>query len=199
MPKATSLQLTLGVTTKLARLMQEQAEREIAVNRIATTIRNSLELDKVLLTAANEVGRALNVQYCAVRLEGALAGSEMTKCYFRSDVALDNPTKDELGGELDAIGARLSNSPRTDIVDGDNTETKSAFARAAVPLIYNGSLVGLLLVHSDDGSRVWAENELLLVHTVSDQLAVAVNQAHLFAQMQQQAQVAITGEPLSCN
>lgn len=187
MPKATSLQLTLGVTTKLARLMQEQAEREIAVNRIATTIRNSLELDSVLLTAANEVGRALNVQYCAVRLEGALAGSEMTKCYFRSDVALDNPTKDELGGELDAIGARLSNSPRTDIVDGDNTETKSAFARAAVPLIYNGSLVGLLLVHSDDGSRVWAENELLLLHTVADQLAVAVNQARLFAQMQQQA------------
>src|SRR5712691_1835288 len=187
MPKATSLQLTLGVTTKLARLMQEQAEREIAVNRIATTIRNSLELDSVLLTAANEVGRALNVQYCAVRLEGALAGSEMTKCYFRSDVALDNPTKDELGGELDAIGARLSNSPRTDIVDGDNTETKSAFARAAVPLIYSGSLVGLLLVHSDDGSRVWAENELLLLHTVTDQLAVAVNQAHLFAQMQQQA------------
>ena len=39
MPKATSLQLTLGVTTKLARLLQEQAEREIAVNRIATAIR----------------------------------------------------------------------------------------------------------------------------------------------------------------
>jgi hypothetical protein len=48
MPKATSLQLTLGVTTKLARLLQEQAEREIAVNRLATAIRNSLELDSVL-------------------------------------------------------------------------------------------------------------------------------------------------------
>jgi len=45
MPKATSLQLTLGVTTKLARLLQEQAEREIAVNRLATAIRNSLDLD----------------------------------------------------------------------------------------------------------------------------------------------------------
>jgi diguanylate cyclase (GGDEF)-like protein len=36
-------------------------------------------------------------------------------------------------------------------------------------------------------ARVWADNELLLLHTVADQLAVAVNQAHLFAQMQQQA------------
>jgi diguanylate cyclase (GGDEF)-like protein len=187
MPKATSLQLTLGVTTKLARLLQEQAEREIAVNRIATAIRNSLELESVLLTAANEVGRALNVKYCAVRVEEALAGKEMTKCYFRSDVVLDNAAKGELGGDLDAICARLSSPPKTDVVDGDSVETKPVFARAAVPLIYNGSLVGLLLVHSDDGSRVWADNELLLLHTVADQLAVAVNQAHLFAQMQQQA------------
>src|SRR5207249_7165753 len=84
MPKATSLQLTLGVTTKLARLMQEQAEREIAVNRIATAIRNSLELDSVLQTAADEVGRALNVHSCAIRVEGALVGEQMTKCYLRS-------------------------------------------------------------------------------------------------------------------
>jgi diguanylate cyclase (GGDEF)-like protein len=187
MPKATSLQLTLGVTTKLARLLQEQAEREIAVNRIATAIRNSLDLESVLLTAANEVGRALNVKYCAVRVEEALAGRKMTKCYFRPDAVLDNAAKDELAGDLDAISARLSSSPKTDVVDGDSAETKSLFARAAVPLIYNGSLVGLLLVHSDDGSRVWADNELLLLHTVADQLAVAVNQAHLFAQMQQQA------------
>src|SRR5688572_7664990 len=42
-PKATSLHLTLGVTTKLAQLLQQQAERETAVNRIATAIRNSLD------------------------------------------------------------------------------------------------------------------------------------------------------------
>jgi len=48
MPKATSLQLTLSVTTKLAHLLQEQAGREIAVNRIATAIRESLELGVIL-------------------------------------------------------------------------------------------------------------------------------------------------------
>jgi diguanylate cyclase (GGDEF)-like protein len=42
-------------------------------------------------------------------------------------------------------------------------------------------------VESDDAARVWADNELLLLHTVADQLTVAVNQAHLFAQMQMQA------------
>ncbi len=186
MPKAASLQLTLGVTTKLARLLQEQAEREIAVNRLATAIRNSLELDSVLQTAANEVGRALNVHSCAVRVEGALVGKQMTKLYLRPDAGADEQATAALLNELDAISVRLSNNPEAFVVDCDNS-SKAIAADAVVPLIYQGSFVGMLLVRSDDVTRAWADNEMLLLHTVSDQLAVAVNQAHLFAQMQQQA------------
>ena len=186
MPKATSLQLTLGVTTKLARLLQEQAEREIAVNRLATAIRHSLELDSVLQTAADEVGRALNVHSCAVRVEGALVGHEMTKYHLRSDVE-DEEAIDSLLLDVASISHRLSDSPEAYVVESDYTQTKPVLADAVVPLIYQGSFVGLLMVRSDDPGRVWADNELLLLHTVADQLAVAVNQAHLFAQMQQQA------------
>ena len=185
MPKATSLQLTLGVTTKLARLLQEQAQREIAVNRLATAIRNSLELDSVLQTAASEVGRALNVHSCAVRVEGALVGRQMTKYYLRPDAAIAG--EEALLNDVDSISTRLAASPQPYVIDGDGTKATPVLADAVVPLIYQGNLIGLLLVRSDDMSRVWADNELLLLHTVADQLAVAVNQAHLFAQMQQQA------------
>ena len=185
MPKATSLQLTLGVTTKLARLLQEQAQREIAVNRLATAIRNSLELDSVLQTAASEVGRALNVHSCAVRVEGALVGRQMTKYYLRPDAAIAGD--EALLNDVDSISTRLAASPQPYVIDGDGTKATPVLADAVVPLIYQGNLIGLLLVRSDDMSRVWADNELLLLHTVADQLAVAVNQAHLFAQMQQQA------------
>jgi diguanylate cyclase (GGDEF)-like protein len=186
MPKATSLQLTLGVTTKLARLLQEQAEREIAVNRLATAIRNTLELDSVLQTAANEVGRALNVHSCAVRVEGALVGRQMTKFYLRPDASTENEIASLLT-DVDSISNRLAESPQTYVVDGDNSQPTPVLADAVVPVIYQGSFLGILLVRSDDASRAWADNELLLLHTVADQLAVAVNQAHLFAQMQQQA------------
>ena len=73
------------------------------------------------------------------------------------------------------------------MVEGDASQTPRSLADAVVPLIHQGNLIGLLLVRSDDMSRVWADNELLLLHTVADQLVVAVNQAHLFAQMEQQA------------
>lgn len=186
MPKATSLQLTLGVTTKLARLLQEQAEREIAVNRIATAIRNSPNLDSVMQTAANEVSRALNSQLCVVRVQGELVGSEMTKFSLDSDVS-DDGSSAEMMGHLDAISYRLLVSPKIYVDDDDHRATSSKFAQAAVPLIYKGDFVGFLLVRSNDATRVWAHNELMLLHTVAEQLTVAVNQAHLFAQMEQQA------------
>lgn len=187
MPKAASLQLTLGVTSKLARLLQEQAEREIAVNRIATAIRNSLELDSVLQTAADEVGRALNVHSAAVRVEGALVGKETTKLYLREDAATDGKSRGTLLSDIDSISDKLSHAPQAFVVDADSTSEAPASVDAVVPLIFQGSFLGLLMVRSDDAAREWADNELLLLHTVADQLAVAVNQAHLFAQMQQQA------------
>jgi diguanylate cyclase (GGDEF)-like protein len=193
MPKATSLQLTLGVTTKLTRLLQEQTEREIAVNRLATAIRNTLELDGVLQTAADEVGRALKVHSCVVRVEGALVGDQVTKCYLRPD---DNAGDEEtLVKYVDSISERLMKSPESYVVEADEVDSVARLTVAVVPLIHQGNYIGALVVRSDDPTRVWTDSELLLLHTVADQLVVAVNQAHLFAQMQKQA---LTDSLTSC-
>ena len=187
MPKATSLQLTLGVTTKLARLLQEQAEREIAVNRIATAIRDSLELECLLMTAANELGRALNAKSCAVRVEGELVGATRTSQYFRAEPIVSNEEKAQLYADVEMVRASVAKSRRIWIIDGDEMSDDKPSAKAAVPLINDGRFVGLILIESDDASRVWGENELLLLHTVAEQLTVAVKQADMFAQMQLQA------------
>jgi len=187
MPKATSLQLTLGVTTKLARLLQEQAEREIAVNRIATAIRDSLELECLLMTAANELGRALNAKSCAVRVEGELVGATKTSHYFRAEPIVSNEEKSQLYASVDMVRAFVAKSRKIWVSDGDDMIDNKACAKAAVPLINDGRFVGLILIESDDASRVWGENELLLLHTVAEQLTVAVKQADMFAQMQLQA------------
>ena len=184
-PKATSLHLTLGVTTKLARLLQKQAERETAVNRLATAIRNSLDLESVLQTAANEVGRALNVHSCAVRVNGPLVGRQMTKCYLRSNVAAEG--EESFLKDVDLISNRLARLPQPFVVEGDASKSPPVLADAAVPLTHQGNVIGLLLVRSDDLSHGWAENELLLLHTAADQLAVAVQQAEMYEQIREQA------------
>lgn len=198
MPKATSLQLTVSVTTKLARLLQEQAGREIAINRIATAIRSSLELGSILQTTVDEVGRALNVQHCALRVEGEAGQPVLTHCYFRDRVSDDSTEEVELMGDLDAYTSRLSSRYRDYVLDGRSEpasqDTQQIRPLAVVPLIYHERFMGILLVRSDNEARIWQENEVLLLRTVSDQVTVAVNHARLFAQMQQQALTdALTG------
>jgi diguanylate cyclase (GGDEF)-like protein len=189
MPKATSLQLTVSVTTKLARLLQEQAGREVAVNRIATAIRNSLELDDILQTTVNEVGRALNAQHCALRVEGEAGGESLTNCYYRDGVDSDKSEEQELNGDLDAYSVRLAKRLTNYVLDGRGSADTQASIRplAAVPLIYQQRFMGTLLVRSDDSNRIWQENEVLLLRTVADQVTIAVNHARLFAQTQQLA------------
>lgn len=186
MPKATSLQLTLSVTTKLAQLMQAQAEREIAVNRIATAVRNSLDLDSILETAATEVGRVLQTSSCGIRVQNNSGDVRTTKIYLNPHLESSSPEESALLKDLDTIGGELIESPGTRVLC-DEIPLETILPRAAVPLNHQGRLIGMLLVRCDDSSRCWTESEVLLLHTVADQVTVAVNQAHLFAQLQQQA------------
>src|SRR5918993_423879 len=190
MPKATSLQLTVSVTTKLARLLQEQAGREVAVNRIATAIRNSLEIDSVLQTTVTEVGRALNAQHCALRIEGEPGKQPLTNCYFRDGAGSDDAEEAELLADLEAYNVRLAGRYKNYVLDGrgdSEANSNNVHTLAAVPLIYQKRFMGVLMVRSDDPTRTWQENEILLLRTVADQVTVAVNHARLFSQMQQQA------------
>lgn len=197
MPKATSLQLTVSVTTKLARLLQEQAGREIAINRIATAIRNSLEVSDILQTTVNEVGRALNTQHCALLIENESGSEPFTNYYYRDEVSSDQAEGEELRGDLDAYNVRLAKSQNNLVMDGRgsaDSQVQGMRPLAAVPLIYQDRALGTLLVRSDDTSRIWQENELLLLRTVADQVTIAVNHAKLFAQSKLQALTdALTG------
>src|SRR5258708_36388169 len=65
---------------------------------------------------------------------------------------------------------------------------------AVVRLIFQERLIGALPVTAAKHTRVWGANEILLLRTVANQVAVAVNHASLFAQIQQQALTdALTG------
>jgi diguanylate cyclase (GGDEF)-like protein len=190
MPKATSLQLTVSVTTKLARLLQEQAAREVAINRIASAIRSSLSLPSVLQTTVDEVGRALGVELSGLHIEGENDQSPVMKCYFRDG----EPTEEDreaLVNDLYAYHTQLARRLKHYVLDeqrGSSAQNEDETRPlAVVPLLYQARSMGVLLVCSDDPHRIWQENELLLLRTVADQVAVAVNHARLFTQMQQLA------------
>lgn len=168
----------------VSKVAGEETEQDhlATVQRIGAAIRQSLELDSMLLTAAKEISRALAVSCCAIRVDEPL-GPTVTKSYFTSDVNVGGEISESLSAKLDAISAELSKSLKTCVVHGSNTQAQTESSYVAVPLVFQGNFAGLLLVTSNDPKRVWTEKELLFLHTVSDQLTVAANQAHLFDQM----------------
>src|SRR5207302_11393120 len=119
-----------------------------------------------------------------------------------NDIDLDNGSEpDELHREsttetLDLNYHRLRDHPEVIVQDGSAESGSSAerFPTAVVPLILHERAIGALQVTVADRAHVWNENEILLLRTVADQLAVAVNHAELFAKIQQQALTdALTG------
>jgi diguanylate cyclase (GGDEF)-like protein len=195
MPKATSPQLTLSITTKLARLLQEQAVREVAVNRIAAALRSSGELSGILQTAINELGRALGTSSAALIVEPG-AGEELSSyCYFR-DGEPEEIAREELIADLKGYRGRFLHRPTNHIIDGHEQMNKggATLPMIAVPLIFQERVLGALLVRSADMRRAWHESEVCLLQTVADQLAVALNNARLLAQTQHLALTdALTG------
>jgi len=195
MPKATSLQLTVSVTTKLAHLMQEQASREIAINRIATAIRESLELGVILQKTVDEVGTALNSN-CALRVEGETGEQGLTYSCLTDESGDATSKQEKITAALNLHCSRFATHTDTIISDGDEESDldEEKLPSAVVPLIFQERLMGALQVTAPDPARVWQENEILLLRTVANQVAVAVNHARLFAQIQQQALTdALTG------
>ena len=195
MPKATSLQLTVSVTTKLAHLLQEQASREIAINRIATAIRESLELGVILQKTVDEVGAALNAN-CALRVEGEPGEQGLTYSCFANESDDATSTQEKIIAALDLHCSRFATHTDTIISDGDDESDleEEELPSAVVPLIFQERVMGALQVTAPDPARIWQESEILLLRTVADQVAVAVVHARLFAQTQQQALTdALTG------
>jgi diguanylate cyclase (GGDEF)-like protein len=187
MPKSTSLHLTLAVTTKLATLWQEHTGREIAVNRIATEIRQSLELDQILQTAVNEVGTALDVTRCALLIESEDNESESI-VYFSKDLSEDDRTI--IRADLEAYKRKLRNYKQNYVRDGYSTQQTGVWQeqpQVIVPLSFMENFVGVLFVQADETTRIWKESEVLLLQTVADQVAVAVKHARLYVKSQQEA------------
>ena len=195
MPKATSLQLTVSVTTKLAHLLQEQAGREIAVNRIATAIRESLELGVILQKTVDEVGAALKVANCALRVEGPTPEQHLTYFYFDESCPDSINQTEKISKDLDSHCQYVADHHEI-VRDGEDDIDPGSdkYPIAVVPLVFHERPMGALQVTLGDAARLWHENEILLLRTVADQVAVAVNHAGLFAQIQQQALTdALTG------
>ncbi|MCI0485470.1 MAG: diguanylate cyclase [Blastocatellia bacterium] len=191
-PHSHSLRLALSLTTKLTLLMQRQNELEMAINRISSAISSTLEIESILQSAVEEVGQALKARRAALVLwEEETGNPEGMSVYERADETVFAPTGDGPPVKAASDQSRNTSGKEAEItVESDLDAPRSL----EIPITYRNSVIGVLLVEDDMPGRDWEDEEMLMVKTVSDQLAVAISHARLFKRVQTQAMTdALTG------
>ncbi|MCS6812747.1 MAG: GAF domain-containing sensor histidine kinase [Cyanobacteria bacterium] len=187
---------------------QRQAQREHLVNQITTQTRQSFDLEIILTEAISQLLEALQADRCLVHLVEPLdpspsSPSSRSSTAFRrkhlyetcrepfapsiADFDTDGPiTRWVIQHRQPVVIPDVANDPRIGV---NNTEYQRAEIKSSlvIPVQANDTLYGILYLNQCSSTRYWSEFDQQLAHAVADQLAISIQQAHLYARTQQQA------------
>ncbi len=206
-----SIAQQLEIALQQARLYeqtQRQAQRERLVNHITAQTRQSFDLETILTEAIAQLLEALHADRCLVHLVETINPSPSAS-ETRSSAAyrrkyLYETCRDPFPPSIDDFD---TDGPITqwviqtrqpvvisDVTDdvrigSENTEYQQAQIKSSlvIPVQANDMLYGILYLNQCSQVRYWSEFDQQLAQAVADQLAISLQQAHLYTKTQQQA------------
>jgi diguanylate cyclase (GGDEF)-like protein len=186
-PNRISWKLGFSLTTKLAMLMQRQNELEMAINRIGYAISNTHELENVLQSAVEEVGRALKAKHTELVLHSPTTETKESKNTLERPIydASHTPQQNRQSYVFRQESKRFKTGPLNAAPELLDNYLKPGLLE--IPVAYQNTAIGTLTIDDDTPGRIWESEETLMVKTVSNQLAVAISHARLFRQIETQA------------
>jgi two-component system, NtrC family, sensor kinase len=210
-------QLEIAISqAQLYEKTQKQAQRERLVNQITAQTRQSFDLEIILSEAIAHLLEALAIDRCLVHLLNHWEDSQrFASTTLQSlptstgKIALQRRDLFEVYREpfsssiedFDPKGPItqwvIQNSKRVVISDvtqdnrigKSNTEYRQAQIKSSlvVPVRAKGILYAILYLNQCSQVRYWSKHDQKLAQAVADQLAISIQQAHLYARTQQQA------------
>ncbi|HLN98796.1 MAG TPA: PAS domain S-box protein [Pyrinomonadaceae bacterium] len=186
-----------GIAIRQAELYQKAeatSKREVLVNNLTMAIRASLSLPEVLNTATRELGLALGASRVHMHLYDPEDPSSPVKHEYlapgcKSVAAFSANYNDPVGRQLlhmtkplvisDSLTYRDS-SPEVSAAVREHASTADVRSQIAYPLIIKGLFRGVLCIHQTDRLRRWTDDEMSLVQSVAERLAIGMAQAELF-------------------
>ncbi|WP_414550336.1 EAL domain-containing protein [Anabaena sp. CCY 0017] len=174
--------------------LQERIQREKALNRVFQSIRNSLDLDTIFATATAETAQLLKTLDCFVVQYLPAQGIWKHIAEFRH-----NPdTKTTIGFEITDVGnpfaVQLKQLQVVRVEDTTNLENEINREAAQVlpgawlliPLVIDDTLWGSFTITASQQPFTWNDDQVELAQSVADQLEIAIQQANLYQQLQQE-------------
>lgn len=173
--------------------LQQQTQRERALNRVFRAIRQSLDLATIFATATTEMAQLLQVERVSVaqylpsqqcwRIVSSFHQTGLSDPVGLEILAAENPLSDQLKrGEC----VQVEDTDRlTDPINRTVAQTLPG-AWLLVPVMHQRLIWGCLVIHAMQRPVSWSEEQVTLVQAVADQLVIAIQQANLYQQTQQE-------------
>ncbi|PZO36620.1 MAG: two-component response regulator [Shackletoniella antarctica] len=173
--------------------LQAQIQREKALNRVVQAIRNSLDLDTIFATATAETAQLMAPFDCYVSQYVAEAGLWCTVAEYRHNADLPPTLGYEIPDADNPFSAQLRRLQTVRLDDTDGVadavnqtvvETVPGEAWLLTPMVVDGQLWGSFSLVANERPFTWATDHIELAQAVAHQLEVAIQQAHLYRQVQ---------------
>ncbi len=192
-----SAQLAVAVeNAKFYWQTQAQASREFLINQLTRSIRQSLDIDIILGTAVTEVGKVMGISRCFIRyfapdsqekafqyqLPGTrrLAGNEVSYEKAVFSLRKDQPYNPFILNDVRDCPPQIA--PQS------HFEEMGVKSLAIVPILIRDELAGTITLHQCDSFRSWVIEDIELLKALAEHLGVALYQAQLFLELDQQKQ-----------
>jgi GAF domain-containing protein/DNA-binding response OmpR family regulator/HPt (histidine-containing phosphotransfer) domain-containing protein len=200
--KSTVLETTLEAQLRQrANELAAETEREKAIAKVVENIRQTLDIDTIFQTTATEVRQLLNAD--RVAMVRFIPGTSYCESEFVAEAVLPEFASAIAAKVYDrCFGKNVSQYYQkgkiwaaNDIYEMGLPDCHLAIlsrfqvrANLVVPLLKGEELWGLLCIHQCSGSRQWQEKEIEFVTHIAVQLGVALQQAKLLKQAQNQSE-----------
>ncbi len=178
-------------------IIHQRAEQETLLREITQRIRQSLDLQTIFDTACQEIRQLMKADRVSVFQfygESSYDDGEFVAEAFVEGISsvMGIQVHDHCFGEkyaplyLQGRYAAMSDIFRLDQCHTDVLAKLNVRANLVMPLLCGDDLWGLLCIHQCSGPRHWQQDEINLTQQLANQLAIAVQQANLFEQLQQE-------------
>ncbi len=171
--------------------LRQQAMREALINRLASQIRNSLNLDTILVTAVQEIRNLMQIDWCVFGWYRLNLAPPIWEGIYEAK----NPTLPTLLASypVDLESKLVQQILQMQIVrtDDSNLLEEQAMRQSYLYLGIHSSLAVPIQTQSGEVGvigcnhaqlRPWKDEEIELLKAVADQLAIAIDQARLYEQ-----------------
>lgn len=176
-------------TNELHRALRQES----LFNAVTTAIRESLDYQSMLQTIVATLGETFRADHAILQAVEWSTGNQ--KDYFFSPTPFtytsqatqepSPPIRPDRSKQLDLLTTCVEN--RQIRLQTVNDET-GAFVQLIVPLTYQQDLLAILTLYQDQPSATWSKEDIQLLEGVAEQAALAISQAKLYQQIQQQTE-----------